>query len=145
MLVDCFIPQKWAFFSKNTFLPMTSCKSYDFVSNTGQNIEKSSFFGNKTVDQRFGANLKKHVFCKNLLQIYCFFKLFCTKNAENDYFDQRLECTAPKCWSKYTTCFVLKQFLIAIISRIAIKKFSDNIKLHFFAMVIIACWTSCKR
>ena len=24
--------------------------------------------------------------------------------AENDYFDQRLVCTAPKCWSKYTTC-----------------------------------------
>ena len=24
-------------------------------------------------------------------------------NAENDYFDQRLACAAPKCWSKYTT------------------------------------------
>ena len=23
--------------------------------------------------------------------------------AENDYFDQRLECEAPKRWSKYTT------------------------------------------
>ena len=22
---------------------------------------------------------------------------------ENDYFNQHLECTAPKCWSKYTT------------------------------------------
>ena len=25
------------------------------------------------------------------------------KNAENDYFDQRLACAAPKRWSKYTT------------------------------------------
>ena len=25
------------------------------------------------------------------------------KNAENDYFDWRLECAAPKRWSKYTT------------------------------------------
>ena len=42
-----------------------------------------------------------------LQQICCkfvaFLKLFCSKNAENDYFDQRLECAAPKCWSKYTT------------------------------------------
>ena len=53
-----------------------------------------------TVNQHFGANLKKHVFCKILLQISCFFS---TKNAENGYFDQRLECAAPKCWSKYTT------------------------------------------
>ena len=65
--------------------------------------KKVHFFGNKTVDQRFGANLKKHVFCKLLLQISCFLKLFCSKNAENDYFDQRLECAAPKRWSKYTT------------------------------------------
>ena len=26
-----------------------------------------------------------------------------SKNAENDYFDQRLECPAPKGWSKCTT------------------------------------------
>ena len=25
------------------------------------------------------------------------------KNAENDYFGQRLECAVPKRWSKYTT------------------------------------------
>ena len=65
--------------------------------------KKAHFFGNKTVDQRSGANLKKSVFCKNLLQIFCFFLAFCRKNAENDYFDQRLECAAPKRWSKYTT------------------------------------------
>ena len=28
--------------------------------------KKAHFLGNKTVDQGFGANLKKHVFCKNL-------------------------------------------------------------------------------
>ena len=27
----------------------------------------------------------------------------CTKNVGNAYFDQRLECAAPKCWLKYTT------------------------------------------
>ena len=32
-----------------------------------------------------------------------FFQLFCTKNAENEDFDQRLGCAAPKPWSKYTT------------------------------------------
>ena len=59
-------------------------------------LEKQAhFFGNKTVDQRFGANLKKRVFCKILLQISCFFQLFSTKKAENDYFDQHLECAAP--------------------------------------------------
>ena len=46
--------------------------------------------------------LKKRVFCKILLQISCFFYLFSTKNAENDCFNQRLECAAPKRWSKYT-------------------------------------------
>ena len=41
-----------------------------------QEKEKAHFFGNKTVDQRSGANLKKTVFCRNLLQISCFFKAF---------------------------------------------------------------------
>ena len=54
------------------------------------------------VNQHFGTNLT-NVFCKILLQIACFFKLFGVKNAENDYFDQCLECAAPKRWSKYTT------------------------------------------
>ena len=35
--------------------------------------------GNKTVDQRSGANLKKHVFCKNLLHISCFLGFFAAK------------------------------------------------------------------
>ena len=64
-------------------------------------------------NQRSGANFKKHVFCKILLQISCFFKLFSTKNAENDYFDQRLESAAPKRWSKYATYAFM---LIATIS-----------------------------
>ena len=71
----------------------------------GKNVffeKKAHFFGNKTVDQRFGANLKKRVFCKNLLKISCS-SSFLQKTAENDYFDQRLECAAPKRWSKYTT------------------------------------------
>ena len=56
-----------------------------------------------TVDQRFGANLKKRVFAKICCKFLAFLNLFCLKNAENDYFDQRLECAAPKLWSKYTT------------------------------------------
>ena len=65
--------------------------------------EKANFFGNKTVDQRSGANSKILFFAKNLLQISCFFQDFCSKNAENDYFDQHLDCAAPKRWSKYTS------------------------------------------
>ena len=34
---------------------------------------------------------------------FLLFQFFCSKNAENDYFDQRLECAAPKRWLKYTT------------------------------------------
>ena len=49
--------------------------------------KKAHFFGNKTVNHRSGANLKIRVFCKILLQISYFFKLFSTKNAENYYFD----------------------------------------------------------
>ena len=41
------------------------------------------------------------------MQISCFFQLFSTKNAENDFFNQRLECAAPKRWSKYTTLIFL--------------------------------------
>ena len=32
-----------------------------------------------------------------------FLLLFAIKNAENDYFDQRLGCATPKHWLKYTT------------------------------------------
>ena len=49
--------------------------------------KKAHFFGNKTADQRSGANVKKNIFLQN----------FAAK------FNQRLECAAPKCWSKYAT------------------------------------------
>ena len=58
--------------------------------------------------EQFRCKLKKRVFCKILLQISCLFKVFCTKNDENYYFNQRLECAAPKCWSKYTTAAIPK-------------------------------------
>ena len=89
---------KWPI--KPSFLRRSWCDDFNVICVFR---EKSSFFGNKTFDQRFGANLKKCIFCKNLLQISCFFWLFTVKNAENDYFDQPLECAAPKRWSKYTT------------------------------------------
>ena len=31
------------------------------------------------------------------------YKLYFTKNVENAFFDQHLECPAPKFWWKYTT------------------------------------------
>ena len=43
----------------------------------------------------FWCKLKKHVFCKILLQISGFFSFL--------LLNQRLECAAPKCWLKYTT------------------------------------------
>ena len=51
------------------------------------------------------VQIYKPVFCKILHQIslFCVFSAFKHRNAENDYFDQRLGCAAPKRWSKYTT------------------------------------------
>ena len=42
-------------------------------------------------------------FAKFCCKYLVFLKLYSTKNAENDYFDQLLECAAPKRWWKYTT------------------------------------------
>ena len=60
-------------------LTQNHCDLQHFI---GKNVfleKKAHFFGNKTVDQRSGANLKKRVFCKNLLQISCFFSFFAEK------------------------------------------------------------------
>ena len=35
--------------------------------------------------------------------------MFLAKNVKNAYFNQRLECAAPKQWSKYTTYYTLTQ------------------------------------
>ena len=50
MLVYCFTPKKMSFFLKKT-------RFYMFLE------KKAHFFGSKKVNQRFGANLKKPVFC----------------------------------------------------------------------------------
>ena len=63
---------------------------------------------NKTVDQHSGANFKNVFFAKFSWKFLAFLA-FCTKNAENDYFDQRLECAATKRWSKYTTSKLKKR------------------------------------
>ena len=78
------------------------------ASKCSQTVESVTEFltAAKTLHQRFGANFKKTIFCKILLQIcyfFAFFQLFSKKHAENDFFDQRLGCAAPKCWSKYST------------------------------------------
>ena len=65
------------------------------------------FLGNKTLDQHLRANSKiLFNFSPNLL-LFALFQLFSTKNAENDYFDPRLGCAAPKRRLKYTTVFGL--------------------------------------
>ena len=46
----------------------------------------------------------------NLRIICCFFfgfSAFSTKNFEIAYFNQGMECPATKCWSKYTTAFIM--------------------------------------
>ena len=66
-----------------------------------------SFFGNKILDQCFGAKPKKPAFAKFCKKFLCFLALS-TKNVENDYFDQHLACAAPKSSSKYTTSMIKK-------------------------------------
>ena len=65
-------------------------------------IEIGFFGGSKTVDQRSGANAK-NCFLLKFAANFLLFYVFCIKNTENAYFDQRLACTAPKRWLKYTT------------------------------------------
>ena len=67
-------------------------------------FQKTAFSLNKTVDQHLGANSEYQFllnFTPNLLLFGCF-SVFCTKSAENDYFNQRLGCAALKHWYKYT-------------------------------------------
>ena len=61
------------------------------------------FFGSKTADQHFGEMQKKLFFTEICCKILALLRFFCSKNPENVYFNQRLECAAPKRWSKYTT------------------------------------------
>ena len=56
---------------------------------------KTFFSVNKNFDQRCGAMSKKHVFCSILLLFLPFSDFLC-KNVVKTYFDQRLECSAPK-------------------------------------------------
>ena len=63
-------------FGINQILCKIVSDSQLFVDKTMFLEKKAHFFGSKTVDQRFGANLKKPVFCRNLLQISANFLLF---------------------------------------------------------------------
>ena len=56
----------------------------------------------QTKKKRFFAR-----FCCKFVTFLRFFSFF-AKNAENYYFDQRLGCAAPKCWSKYTTAILCR-------------------------------------
>ena len=60
----------------------------------------------QTLHQGSGAISKKNYFaklCVNFVSFSSFFWLSDRRNVEKAYFDQHLECAAPKCWSKYTT------------------------------------------
>ena len=58
-------------------------------------------FKKRPLHQGSGANLEKLFFAEfytNFHVFSSFFQLFCTTNAGKAYFDQPLECTAPKHW-----------------------------------------------
>ena len=61
------------------------------------------------------CKLKWHNFCSILAQFSCFFALFIflCKKFKIVFFYQRLVCSAPKCWSKYTTT---KHYFLLLIS-----------------------------
>ena len=63
--------------------------------------EKSSFFGNKTLDQSSGAN----VFFEKICSKFLAFLAFLQKNAENDHFDQHWSAQHPNAGQniQYTT------------------------------------------
>ena len=90
------------FRKKNVFFKVctiTLFKAFDqlFCVNYGLGISLKALI--------FAKFIKKHIFAKICIKFVTFFifQLFCTKNAKNDYFNQRLGCSAPKCWSKYAT------------------------------------------
>ena len=91
---------KWRHFDQ--WLTQNQSDSQLFI---GKNVfleKKLIFWGIKQSTSWY--KLKKMCFLQNFAAN---FLIFCTKNAENDYFDQHLECAAPKRWLKYTTsgCF----------------------------------------
>ena len=63
-------------------------------------INKVNVFVSKNLIARNKTNSTKNYF----LVFVFFFQLFGAKNIVKPSFDQGLECPAPKCWSKYTTC-----------------------------------------
>ena len=88
--------------------------------------------------QKNQANLKKKNFLQNFAANFLpFLKLFSTKNAENDYFNQPLECTAPKLWSKYTTHFIIVSLVTAIFSRLSWSQRIFVLKFHTLLKVIV--------
>ena len=91
-------------------------------------LSSFNYFGTKSPQPWFGWKLKKTFvfaeFCFSFLAFSCFFFLFlpfssffflfqhfCVKNVEKVYFDQRLECEAPKHWSKYATGILLFYYM----------------------------------
>ena len=66
---------------------------------------KNKNSGKNKFDAKFTKKKKFFKFASKcwLSVLFPTLKLFCIKNAENDFFDQCLGCAAPKHWLKYTT------------------------------------------
>ena len=89
--------RKGAFSIKNKFLPIKSLEALQLESFW-------VFLGGIKHSTSIWVLTQKPVFLLNSkFATSLHFQLFSTKNAENDSFDQRLGCAAPKHWSKYTT------------------------------------------
>ena len=92
------------FFGCNALIvnpPIKLTKSKFFIYWFFWGIKHSTSVWVQTKKSRFLPN-----FAANFLPFFSFLELFNLKNAENDYFNQHLECAAPKRWSKYTTYIV---------------------------------------
>ena len=66
--------------------------------------------------------VKERTIVRRSLKLFCVFYFFI---AENDYFDQGLECAVPKRWSKYTTPNILLFYILHHAATYILKRFSQ--------------------
>ena len=64
-----------------------------------------------TSDLIFALESGSKIFLSQFSFFFFFYQLYSIKNVEKAYFDQHLECAAPKRWLKYKT---LKNILVPL-------------------------------